>query len=55
MNYTDEHQCFYAMDGPGVDTEDTSAFPIQGSYADYCVNGLFEHEFRYSKFENDRC
>ena len=49
--------CFYAGDGQGgpsgAGQPDDSV--IQGDYSNYRVGGLFQHEFRYAKFANDRC
>lgn len=55
------NRCFYAGNGqagPSFGGSD-EAFPddsvIEGTYADYRVDGIFEDEFDFSQFDNDRC
>ena len=50
--------CFYAGDSQGGrsgEAADPDDSVIEGTYRDYRVAGLFEYEFTYSQFENNRC
>ena len=52
--------CFYAGNTQGGSlreiTEEGFNDPVvEGSYKDYIVDGLFEHNFAYSRFSADMC
>ena len=52
--------CFYAGNIQGgrlaeITDDKFNAPVIEGSYKDYIVNGLFEHDFAYSQFSADMC
>lgn len=47
--------CGNSQGGPWGLLEDPDDSVIQGSYSDYRVGGLFEPEFKYTKFEEERC
>ena len=53
-----EVTCFYAGNSQGGslgEALDPNDPVIEGTYRDYRVAGLFEYEFTYSQFENNRC
>lgn len=52
--------CFYAGNIQGgrlaeITDENFNDPVIEGSYKDYIVGGLFEHEFVYSRFNGSMC
>ena len=52
--------CFYAGNIQGgrlreITDRNFNDPVIEGSYEDYIVDGLFEHEFAYSQFSADMC
>ena len=48
--------CYYAGNGQGGPWGIGPDFPvIQGRYDDYQVDGLFEDDFVYAQFEDERC
>ena len=48
--------CYYAGNSQGGPWGVGPNVPvIQGRYTNYRVGGLFEHEFVYAQFENERC
>ena len=48
--------CYYAGNAQGGPWGIGPNFPvIQGRYTDYRVGGLFDHEFVFAQFENERC
>ena len=49
--------CYYAGSAQGGRTSEReeNESVIEGRYTDYKVNGLFDENFVYSRFENERC
>ena len=58
-NWEFERQpCFYAGNqqaGPIAEVEDPNDSVIEGEYFDYQTEGLFTSDYKYSRFEEDRC
>lgn len=50
--------CFYAgnqQGGPIAEVEDPNDSVIEGDYADYRVNGPFETDYAFSRFDSSQC
>lgn len=49
--------CLYAGSDQAAEIGDDSSMDpvIQGTYTDYIVKDVFETEYKYSKFESERC
>lgn len=50
--------CFYVgnqQGGPIYEVEEPNDSVIEGDYEDYRVGGLFETEYKYTRFENNLC
>ena len=57
---TSREPCLYAgnaQGGPGYEVEDPNDSIIEGDYSDYIIpsGDLFETEFKYVQFDEERC